>query len=217
MAVGRLATHSQQIVGGFSVGVTPSQARPQDILLWLSASAELAVTSLLTALLGSEGVSGWTWGFWCEQVVMMMEWLHVFTPFFSLTLLYSSPLVFLTLSVLIMSSPSYSSFPSDFCLFLTQRHKNFSMFTFVFKAELFWNWFWSELISFLTVGEVKAGKLLKQCPSLSHSLCNTYIYDLRYVSNASLTNSSWNERRYWLQNNVPLSHWFLSCERGKVG
>lgn len=51
MACGRrrLATHSQQIVGGSSVGVTPSRARPQDILLCLSAPAELAVTSSLTA------------------------------------------------------------------------------------------------------------------------------------------------------------------------
>lgn len=60
MACGRwrLATRSQQIVGGFSVGVTPSRARPQDTLPCLSASAELAVTSSLTALefLGRAGV-----------------------------------------------------------------------------------------------------------------------------------------------------------------
>lgn len=51
MACGRwrLATHSQQIVGGFSVGATPSRARPRDALRCLSAPAELAVTSLLTA------------------------------------------------------------------------------------------------------------------------------------------------------------------------
>lgn len=51
MACGRwrLATHSQQIVGGFSVGATPSRARPRDALRCLSVPAELAVTSLLTA------------------------------------------------------------------------------------------------------------------------------------------------------------------------
>lgn len=51
MACGRrrLATHGQQIVGGFSVGVTPSRARPRDILLCLSAPAELAVTIPLAA------------------------------------------------------------------------------------------------------------------------------------------------------------------------
>lgn len=45
----RLATHSQQIVGGFSVGATPSRARPRDALRCLSVPTELAVTSLLTA------------------------------------------------------------------------------------------------------------------------------------------------------------------------
>lgn len=64
----RLATHSQQIVGGFSVGVTPSRVRPQDTLHCLSASAEPAVTSSLMAQSGRVlGLTGW---FWCEQVVM---------------------------------------------------------------------------------------------------------------------------------------------------
>lgn len=70
MACGRwwLATHSQQIVGGFSVGVTPSRAKPQDTLRLLSASGELAVTSLLTARSGGHfGADGRFWG---EQVVM---------------------------------------------------------------------------------------------------------------------------------------------------
>ncbi len=100
----RLATHSQQIVGGFFVGVTPSRARPQDVSHSLSATAELAVTRLMTTQSG--GVLGW---FWCEQVVT--EWLD--TNADSL----SSPLV---------SHPVFSSFlpllfippPSCPCLFL---------------------------------------------------------------------------------------------------
>lgn len=87
MACGRwrLATHSQQIVGGFGVGMTPSWARPEDKLLRLSASAKLAVTSLLTARSGFD-VSRWRWS---DETPTQTPCLYpLFShPFFSSSLL----------------------------------------------------------------------------------------------------------------------------------